>query len=143
MSKDTQLVPRQAVVQGLENINILSPSTKNESIELIKLVSDATKKFKKLKEESYAFLNNRCGDCANHFTSDGTLEATRVDKTTKTYNDSELDDLLAEEKELKVKIAARKKAIEALHELGQTNENGEDYVAEQVKFSHFLTKEVK
>lgn len=143
MDNNKQLVPREAIVNGLQNIEMLTPTTKDGSIQLINLISDATKKFKKLKEESYAFLNNKCKDCVNHFNSDGTLEAKVVDKTTKTYNDPKLDKLLAQEKVLKTKISARKKAVEALHELGKTNENNEEYITEQVKFSHYLVSEVK
>jgi len=61
------------------------PSTKLDAIRVLHFLSTLTANDKKIKEEAYSFLDNRCADCDIH-EAEG-LSVRKVAKSTELYND--------------------------------------------------------
>ena len=106
MKQLTNFTSREAVKQEFKDLQI---TTKEEAVKMIHFLSILGSVGSELKEKAYAFLDNRCADCANHF-ADG-LEVVKVEPKKKVYNETEeLTSLLAEKKEIEERIKVAKAA---------------------------------
>ena len=102
----TNFTSREAIKQRLIEFK---PKNKSEAIKPLQLLSVLKSVEKQIKQACYDFLDNRCGDCANHIDPDTGMEVVLVETTEKVYNETEeLKDLLEQEKALKEKIKKAK-----------------------------------
>lgn len=100
----------------------LAPTTKSKSIKLIHVASLLDTVMKDLKKDAYAFLSNRCADCAEHIDEETGLKVTLVEPNKKVYNKTEeLEELEKQKKEIEAKIKAARDAA------GFTLEEGTSY----------------